>query len=184
MAYYDWQRIRTQYESGAYSISQLAREHGCSRASIQKHLKNEKWQLNPSRQIAIATASKVAGVSAATSAKERADIVDKVADEAAEVIKRHRQEWQQVREILGDALSSRAKFKRFWDEGKGDAAAGEAKLSELHFKQAKQMADVLVAQQNGERRAWNLDELSAPPPAPPATEEDLALLAEYLEVKA
>ena len=135
---YDWESIRAEYEAGA-SQSDLARRYGLSRTAIQKRIKAESWMQDVSQAIDRLTEAKVAGVVAGCNPQKKAEALNRAADAKADVIRRHKTEWEQHKVIMDEALAN------------GDFNA--AKL-------AKITAETLKIRQDGERRAWGIQDKS------------------------
>jgi hypothetical protein len=83
---------------------------------------------------------KVSGVVTAENPKKRAAAIDAAADRSAEVVRRHQAEWEDHRARFGSVPAD-------FDDG----------------KLAKISAEMLKIRQEGERRAWGLDETAAQP---------------------
>jgi len=141
-ARYDWETIRAEYEAGA-SQSELAKRYGVSRKAIQKHIQAETWMQDVSGAINRLTEAKVAGVVAGCDPKKKAEALDRAADAKAEVIRRHKTEWEEHKRIIQDALKDDGDFEK-------------AKL-------AKILAETLKIRQEGERKAWGIQTVADAP---------------------
>lgn len=146
---HDWETIRAEYEAGA-SQSALARRYGLSRAAIQKHIKAEGWMQEVAETINRLTEAKVAGVVAGCNSQKKAEALDRAAEARADVIRRHKAEWEQHKAIMDDALKN-SDFER-------------AKL-------AKITAETIRIRQDGERRAWGIQDRSEGSPTVPVRAE-------------
>lgn len=135
-ARYDWETIRAEYEAGA-SQSELAKRHGVSRKAIQKHITAEGWAQDISGTLDRLTEAKVAGVVAGCDPKKKAAALDRAADAKAAVILRHKAEWEQHQQLIRQAVES----------GDFDAA-----------KLAKITAETIKIRQEGERKAWGIQD--------------------------
>lgn len=135
-ARYDWETIRAEYEAGA-SQSELAKRHGVSRKAIQKHITAEGWAQDISGTLDRLTEAKVAGVVAGCDPKKKAAALDRAADAKAAVIMRHKAEWEQHQQLIRQAVES----------GDFDAA-----------KLAKITAETIKIRQEGERKAWGIQD--------------------------
>lgn len=135
-ARYDWETIRAEYEAGA-SQSELAKKHGVSRKAIQKHILSESWTQDVSGAVNRLTEAKVAGLVAGCDPKKKAEALNAAADQKAAVINRHREEWTRHQAII-DAAIANNDFER-------------AKL-------AKITAETLKIRQEGERKAWGIQD--------------------------
>ena len=136
----DWETIRAEYEAGA-SQSDLARRHEVSRTAIQKHIEAEGWTQDIEPAIQRKVAEKVAGVVAGCNPKKKAEALDAEASRRADVVQRHRDEWEEHKHIVDSAI------------GAQDFEA--AKL-------AKITAETLKIRQEAERKAWAIDTQVAP----------------------
>ena len=128
----DWEQLRAEYETGT-SQSELAKRYAISRTAIQKHIAKEGWLQDVSGTLDRMTEAKVAGVVAGCDPKKKADALDAEAAKRAEIVLKHRREWEEHTAMT---------------EGIEDFE--KAKL-------AKIMAETLRIRQDGERKAWNLD---------------------------
>lgn len=135
---YDWEAIRAEYEAGA-SQSDLARRYGVSRKAVQNRIKAEGWMQDVSQTIDRLTEAKVAGIVAGCDPQKKAEALNRAADAKADVIRRHKTEWDRHKIIMDEALANE------------DFNA--AKL-------AKITAETLKIRQDGERRAWGIADKS------------------------
>lgn len=135
---YDWETIRAEYEAGA-SQSDLSRRHGASRKAIQKRIVAEGWTQDISGTVNRMAEARVAGVVAGCDPKKKAEALGRAADAKAAVILRHKAEWERHQALMDEAL----------DAGDFDRA-----------KLAKITAETLKIRQEGERRAWGIQDRS------------------------
>jgi hypothetical protein len=154
----DWQAIRAQYEAGgeAGTCRALARRHGLSHTAIAKRARAEGWtqDLEPAIQRKVTAA--VAGAVSAGHPQKAAEAIDAEAARRAEVLKRHREEWNGARERLYSGLRAHK-----------EAASRDAKVLAFEdLKAAKISAETLQIMQAAERKAWRLDDPAPPDPAP------------------
>lgn len=131
----DWEVIRAEYETGA-TQSELSRRHGVSRTAIQKHIEAEGWTQDVEPALQRKVAEKVAGVVAGCNPQKKAEALDAEASRRADVVQRHRDEWEEHKQIVDKAVGAR------------DFEA--AKL-------AKITAETLKIRQEAERKAWSID---------------------------
>lgn len=136
----DWDAIRAEYEAGASQAS-LAKKHGVSRGAIQKHIAAEGWTQDLEPAIQRKVAEKVAGVVAGCDPKKKAQALDAEATRRADVVQRHRDEWEEHKHIV-------------------DAAIGTKDFESA--KLAKITAETLKIRQEAERKAWGIDAQLAP----------------------
>jgi hypothetical protein len=136
-----WSDIRAEREAGA-SFPELAAKYGVSHQAIQKRAKAEGWSdgTNVAEVIRRKVAEKVARVVASSNPQKRAESIDAAAEKSASVVRMHQAEWEDHRERFGSVPE--------------DFESG---------KLAKISAEMLRIRQDGERRAWGLDEASAQP---------------------
>ena len=133
---YDWEAIRAEYEAGA-TMGELSRKHGVSKPAISKRAKTEGWIQDASEAVARLADAKVNGLVNTVNPKKRAEAVDQAADRRAAVINRHREEWVRHQAIIDKAIAEND-FER-------------AKL-------AKITAETLKIRQEGERKAWGIQD--------------------------
>ena len=131
----DWEQVRAEYEAGA-TQSDLSRKHGVSRTAIQKHIEAEGWTQDVEPAIQRKVAEKVAGLVAGCNPKKKAEALDAEAARRADVVQRHRDEWEEHKQIVDKAV--------------GDRDFNAAKL-------AKITAETLKIRQEAERKAWSID---------------------------
>lgn len=136
---YDWETIRAEYEAGA-SQSELSRKYKVSRTAIQKHIEAEGWTQDVEPVIQRKVAEKVAGVVAGCNPKKLAEAIDAEALRRADVVNRHRAEWDEHKGLVDRAI--------------GMEDFDMAKL-------AKITAETLKIRQEGERKAWQLQDAPA-----------------------
>ena len=135
-ARYDWETIRAEYEAGA-SMGELSRKHGADKAAISRRAKKEGWTPDLTKAVNRRAEAKVNGVVNTVDPKKRAEAVDSAADRKAAVIMRHRDEWDKQQEISDRAM-----------------AAEDFELAKL----AKITAETLKIRQEGERKAWGIQD--------------------------
>lgn len=144
-----WETIRAEREAGA-SFPELAAKWGVSHQAIQKRAKAEGWGdgQDVGEIIRRKVAEKVAGVVAACNPKKRAEAINAAAERSAEIIKRHQEESNEIRERLYAGL-------------KAHRAAETKEQKQLAFedlKAAKIASETLLNIHRAERKAWGLDE--------------------------
>lgn len=144
-----WETIRAEREAGA-SFPELAAKWGVSHQAIQKRAKAEGWGdgQDVGEIIRRKVAEKVAGVVAACNPKKRAEAINAAAERSAEIIKRHQEESNEIRERLYAGL-------------KAHRAAETKEQKQLAFedlKAAKIASETLLNIHRAERQAWGLDD--------------------------
>jgi hypothetical protein len=138
-----WQAVRAEREVGA-SISGLASKYGIDKAAISRRAKAEKWGdgIDVADVIRRKVNEKINGISTDDAPKKKAAAIDAEASKVAEVVHRHRREWEQVVMLRQEALKVRVEDQK--------DAFDRSKL-------AKITAEMTAIQQAGERKAWGLD---------------------------
>jgi hypothetical protein len=131
-----WDKIRAEYEAGS-SQSDLFRKYEVSRAAIQKHIAQDHWTQDLGPVIARKVEERVAGIVAGGNPAERAIAIDAAALRVVEVIERHRTEWEEHKGVI-------------------DRAVGTEDLDAA--KLAKILAETLKIRQEGERKAWGIQD--------------------------
>jgi len=131
-----WDKIRAEYEAGS-NQSDLSRKYGISRTAIQKHIEKDGWVQDLEPVILRKVAEKVAGVVAGCNPVEKAIAIDNAAIRIVEVIERHRTEWEEHKGVIDRAI--------------GTEDMDAAKL-------AKILAETLKIRQEGERKAWGIQD--------------------------
>lgn len=135
-ARYDWETIRAEYEAGA-TMGQLAKLHGVSKAAVSKRAAKEGWTQDISGAVNRLVEAKVNGVVNTVNPKKKAAALDHAADAKVSVIRRHKEEWNQHQRLIAEALE-----------------AGDFDLAKL----AKITAETIRIRQEGERKAWGIQE--------------------------
>lgn len=84
----DWERIEQDYRAGVLSIAEMAREHGITRAAIQKRAKAGGWVRDLTTQVQREAATRlVAPEVAPANARE---IVERAAEQVVALVRQHR----------------------------------------------------------------------------------------------
>ncbi len=95
-----WEEIGRGYAANI-SFGNIAREFGVSRAAIHKASKRYGWTKLPEARVNEAVNAKLAGATNATCD----ELLEKVADDRATLIRRHQKEWQDVAKLRNDAYA-------------------------------------------------------------------------------
>lgn len=169
----DWVEARLDYEVGHETVVEISRKFNVSRKSIYQHMHAENWSRDLRRTVQNAAYSKVAsgGVMPRTLA-EAATVIEQEATKVAELIARHRDEWHHVRVLHSEAVAMSQKAgpdgKTAVNKPELDAALKVARL-------AKVLAEGTKLRQDGERRAWGLEDSISPTDSIPDSELDAAI---------
>lgn len=148
-----WETIRAEREAGA-SFDSLAKRFGVTKAAIIKHAKAEGWSDGTAVADVIRrkVTEKVSGVTVADP-KKRAAAIDAAADRGAELIRRHQEETNAVRERLYSGLKAH----------KAALNKEDKVLAFEDLKAAKIASETIINIHRAERQAWGLDEARVPP---------------------
>jgi hypothetical protein len=143
-----WATVKAEREVGA-SISGLATKYGIDKAAISRRAKAEGWGdgTDVADVIRRKVNEKINGISTADAPKKKAEAIDAAADRSAEVIRRHQEETNAVRERLYTGL-------------KAHKAAVDKEGKQLAFedlKAAKISSETVINIHRAERQAWGLD---------------------------
>jgi len=143
----DWKQIRDEREAGL-SFSRLAFRHGIDKATIVRRAKAEGWGngADATELVRRKAMAKFAGVTF-TSPKKKAAAIDIVADLAADVIRLHQAEAEQVRELLWRGLNA----------NRAAETLNEKRLAFETLKAAKDSSETLKNLQRMERISHGLD---------------------------
>ena len=146
-----WNTVRAEREAGC-SFSELASRHGVSRVAIQKRAKKESWADGEDVAEAVRrrTAEKVAGIVTSECPEKRARALDAEADKVVEVIKRHRDETNAIRDRLYSGLK----------DHKAATTREHKRIAFEDLKAAKISSECLLNIHKAERQAWNIGDRS------------------------
>lgn len=150
-ARFDWEKIRAEYEVGC-TQSDIARRYGCSRTAIMKRVTKEGWIQDVTQAVNRLTAAKVAGVVTGCNPQKKAAAIDAAASRKAQVIERHKKEWEEHQKLITEAVA--------------DKDFNMAKL-------AKITSETISIRQAGERRAWGIIEVDIRPSSQSVSEQDV-----------
>jgi hypothetical protein len=144
----EWQDIRAEREAGQ-SFRDLAKRFGVSGAAICKRAKAEGWGdgTDVGEEVRRKVDEKINAVSTSDPQKKSAAI-DAAAEKSAEVIRRHREETNVIRERLYSGLKTH----------KAATTRGEKQLAFEDLKAAKISSECLLNIHKAERQAWGIDD--------------------------
>lgn len=161
-----WTAIRALYESPpGISIAQLARKYdavGITKDDLIERRDAEGWKQGKMLQDNALVNARAHAIADEYS-KELADLGDDITEEdvaratdrvvaetaaaaRAEIIDRHRREWKLINNLLTEQLRERANT---------DKAFAKAKLTKI-------TAETIKIKQEGERKAWGIDQIEDP----------------------
>jgi len=144
----DWEQIRAEREAGL-SFRRLASRYGISKTAIIQRAKAEGWGdgADVAELVRRKASARVAGVDI-TDHQKRAAAIDLAAELAADVIRRHQEEAEQVRELLWRGLEAH----------RAAETLDEKRLAFETLKAAKISSETLTNLQRMERISHGLDD--------------------------
>jgi hypothetical protein len=146
----EWAKIRYAYEAGT-GPAELARQYGVSRQRITKKAREECWTQDVEPAIRRMVAESVAGVVVGATPAEKAAAMHAEADRRQAVIERHRKEWSELEDLRQRVIDrvTEAEKVHDWEE---------YKRTKIFADTITDMLNALRIKQDGERKAWNLDD--------------------------
>ncbi len=149
-----WETVRAEREAGA-SFPELSERFGVSHTAIIKRSKAEGWSdgQDVGAIIRRKVSEKVSGIVSTENPKKKAEAIDAAADRSAEVVRRHQEETNAVRERLYTGLKAH----------KAAIDKEEKQLAFEDLKAAKISSETILNIHKAERQAWGLDEAAAQP---------------------
>lgn len=144
----DWEQIRAEREAGL-SFRRLASRYGVSKTAIIQRAKAEGWGdgADVAELVRRKASARVAGVDI-TDHQKRAAAIDLAAELAADVIRRHQAEAEQVREL----------FWRGLEDSRAAETLDEKRLAFETLKAAKISSETALNLQRMERISHGLDD--------------------------
>ena len=133
---HDWERIRAAYEAGV-SMDELSRQYGVVRATISRRARKEAWVADFSAAVNRRAKARQSGLVSTADPGKTAEAVANAADKKAAVMQQHRKAWPEIRELHARAVAEQ-----------------DIELAKL----AKVAAEVEKIIQEGERRAWGIQD--------------------------
>lgn len=149
-----WETVRAEREAGE-TFDALAARYGVSKTAIVKKSKTEGWSdgQDVATIVRRKVTEKVTGIVTAENPKKKAEAINAAADRSAEVVRRHQEETNAVRERLYTGLKAhKAAINK---EGK--------QMAFEDLKAAKISSETVLNIHKAERQAWGLDEAAAQP---------------------
>jgi hypothetical protein len=149
-----WETVRAEREAGA-TFRALSEKFGVNDAAIVRRSQAEGWADGTDVAAAIRrkVSEKVSGIVSSADPKKKAQAIDAAADRSAEVIKRHQDETNAIRERLYSGLKLH----------KAAVTKEEKQFAFEDLKAAKISSECLLNIHRAERQAWNLDDAKATP---------------------
>lgn len=149
-----WESARAMREAGA-SLDDVAEHYGVSRQAVMKTAKRDGWGdgSDISETIRRKVTEKVTGIVTSCNPKKKAEAIEAAADKSAEVVRRHQDETNAVRERLYSGLKAH----------KAAETKEEKQLAFEDLKAAKISSETILNIHRAERQAWSLDEAAAQP---------------------
>jgi hypothetical protein len=144
----DWEQIRAEREAGL-SFGLLASRYGISKTAIVRRAKAEGWGdgADAAELVRRKACNKVAGVDV-TDHQKMAAAIDRAAELAANVIRRHQAETREVYELLWSGLEMH----------RAAETLDEKRLAFETLKAAKISSETLANLQRMERISYGLDD--------------------------
>jgi len=144
----DWEKIRAEREAGL-SFGRLASRYGVDKAAIVRRAKAEGWGngADVAELVRRKACARLTGADT-TDHQKRAAAIDLAAELAADVIRRHQAEAEQVREL----------FWRGLEASRAAETLDEKRLAFETLKAAKISSETLANLQRMERISYGLDD--------------------------
>jgi transposase-like protein len=87
---YDWEAIEREYRAGQLSISEIARQHGCSRGAIQKKANQRQWTRDLSEKVRRDIRARLVAEEVAGGTCHPDQAVEEAAKRGIQVVRDHR----------------------------------------------------------------------------------------------
>lgn len=148
----EWETVRAEREAGT-SYGDLAEKHGVSKAAILKRARKEEWHDGEDVQQIIRQKvnEKVNAIVTVGDREKRAQALDEAAEKTAEVVRRHREETNAIRDRLYSGLKTQ----------KAATTIAEKRLAFEDLKAAKISSECLQNIHRMERVAWGIEDSSS-----------------------
>lgn len=176
----EWLTVRAEWERSGESLKVLAQKWGVAIETITKRKKAQQWRRDPTDEVQRRTVKKVAEKTAAAAigstvgpgdgnshqvelpglpvALTPEEVIEKTAEERADVIMRHQREWREFTAIRLAAIEVFYRPEiRLKTTTTGDTTIVEEIRDYSKIEMAKKLADTLLVQHRGERAAHSLD---------------------------
>ena len=164
MAKYDWEAIHREYRTDTFSIRELSRRHGASEATIRKRAREHGWTKNLDERVRQRTHEKITGQDNGRQAPTPEpgsddDVVEKVADESAALVRGHRSDlahWRSIVNSFSALVAGQLEAGVITIEKNGEALEIDVPLDYVGkaIGSGTQALERLI---KAERQAFNLD---------------------------
>ena len=173
----DWEAIEREYRADQLSVAEIGRNYGVSHTAINKKAKKEGWTRALAKKVRDRVREKlVSEVSKDNAAATEAETVEVAAERGADVIRIHRKDINQGRNLVGflmgqleEAAGNRQEIEEEIIADTGDDDNGRRRTQMLRAvslpSHAGVIRDLSTAMKNLiqlERQAYNLDEKEGP----------------------
>lgn len=105
---FDWETIEKVYRTGRHSLKQLSAEYGPAPSTIVKRAKKEGWEKDLTGAVQQRTREKLSRPDSTPPDMPEAEVVERAADENAQVIRGHREmlaDWRRIAARFAQRLS-------------------------------------------------------------------------------
>jgi transposase len=169
----DWDAIKRDYQTGEYTVRELADRHGVPKSTIQRRINRDNWERDLTAQITKIRRAKVARVDAEEFAEEKRDkeagqvvpltlVTEQAASRQVQVIRSHREKTKRLQRQADRQLdlidmwlngneTEQAEAARRLFVGKGDSLTA-------HLSAAMNIVDKVIRL---ERELYGLDSITS-----------------------
>lgn len=163
----DWEAIEREFRAGQLSLREIGREYGVSAPAITKKAKKEGWSRDLSNQVRKAVNAKLVNteVNRGNASVNEAEVIEAAAERGAEVIRLHRADIANLRNLEAQLLEELADnpTKLYITQYQGQIIQSEVGIAVTERASALQaLAGVQHKRIQLERQAFNLDEKQGP----------------------
>jgi len=95
----DWEAIEREYRAGQLSIREIARQHHITDGAIRKRAKRDGWKRNLAKKVREAVRERMVRREVRTQDASDEEIINHVAERAADVLVLHREDIASLREL-------------------------------------------------------------------------------------
>jgi len=166
---FDWESIEREYRAGQLSVSEIARQHGCSRTVIIKKANRLDWSRDLTDAVRREIKSRLSvadGLQESATPCNTQEAIDTAASRGVEIVRRHRRllaTLSACAEGVAEAVKTGIDAARSGEMASEDAKAilsiiGDRESLSDAMEKASRSAHKLIAL---ERQAYNLDDREA-----------------------